>query len=195
MSTTDRIIVFEDECKCGEGKFIIERSEPDHAWVRPSQRKWNPKISCSNCNKKYQIIERNNRFGIVLKEELKERQGIKDEIKNNTDKLFDREDVKNIINKFICKLSNFKNKIDIYRYLQKHHLYTNSKSTFYKTWESPKKWIEHNVFLLTLKKIIKALNISNDELIQEIEDIEKMKATTSKSLCFIGEPIYNKNTY
>lgn len=56
MATTDRQLANEIGCPCGHGKVRVFLCEPDHPYVRPSQRWTEVRLECPHCQNNYEEI-------------------------------------------------------------------------------------------------------------------------------------------
>jgi hypothetical protein len=69
MSTIDSVICYDKPCPCGEGRLIITSNEPDHPYVRDSQKWYEIEVNCESCKKEFMCeqLDDNDQRYIILK--------------------------------------------------------------------------------------------------------------------------------
>lgn len=58
--SSERIVIYEGTCECGEGTDIVIEDSPDHGWG--SSTFYDTLVDCENCSKKYNIEEDGTEF-------------------------------------------------------------------------------------------------------------------------------------
>jgi hypothetical protein len=188
---TDRFEV-RGPCRCGNGEFFIEWSEPDHPWVKPGQGSWKSSIECAECNSRYSIVQRGGRFELVENVHLERRRNLRNQLMDLRKRFMDRPDVQDLLQQFAKKLDSFRFKAEIYRFLQQHGFYTGgTQATFTRNWDSPTKWLGENVHSPNdVLKVAAFLGADTAPFQIEIREIENLEAETRVPYPTVGDPIY-----
>lgn len=79
MSTDYQSEIYDKPCPCGSGRVTVTEIEPDHAYVRPSQKYYSVQIDCSICSELYEVGRHDDRGDAfaILKEKDESRPTLK----------------------------------------------------------------------------------------------------------------------
>lgn len=190
---TERDIVYEGPCKCGEGKFQVYFCNPDHDWPTSTPFWYELSIVCKACKQLYELQIHENHVVVVERSEIFKKKQLAKESEKRWSSLLSTVEVKKILNEFISLIEGQRSIAAIHRLLTTAGLEYSSITTFRKKWSSPQGWIDKNVYHFTLSKIMELVGNNSTGVLQEVLIIEKLYKEAQSNPPFLGEPIYTAN--
>lgn len=193
---TDRSLAYRGHCPCGLGEIEVEFCTPDHPW--PTESKWfEKKITCEKCEAKYAFEEQSNRYGLVDKREIREREKRREAYKSAQTDLLGSPQAKNVVSKFIILLDGQPSMAACHRLLSSHHLVRESYGTFIKRWNGAESWVKsvidiHAEHLFVLSEIV---GVRDEYISVAVSELKRLWDEFQRPLPFHGDPLFNTSSY
>ena len=192
---TDRTTEYEGSCKCGSGLFRIDYCTPSHGWPTSTPYWYEAHIDCSNCAKKYDLIQQDQVFILVEQSETRECEHLRNEAQSLATKLMESPEVQNLLAKFIDFLEDEPSMAAVHRLLKKAGLEYYSVGTFRKHWLDAKNWVERNISDRQLPEVMAILSHHDKTISERIQRIEALREQADKPLTPIGDIVYRISRY
>lgn len=188
---TDRSKVYEGPCQCGKGTFEVDFCQPDHGWPTSNPYWYETRIRCSDCVKEFELNRQSNRIVVVEKKEIEARKVSAQKGHKIGSDLMKSEKVKKMLDSFEAVLESQKSMAATHRLLTSAGLEHSSLPTFRKNWRGAKSWIKSYVFASSLDKVLKLLNLHDQEILDVVSKIEQLWEESRTPLPHVGEAIYD----
>lgn len=186
MSSDDFTEIYRKPCICGSGEVIIEFCMPDHPWTTKSM--WFKKsVTCSKCGSEYSLIEQDDKITLVRKSDVQKRETMKDEYLKRCNNILTWPETKEVLDLLETLLDNQPSIKACYRLLHDSGLTSESYSSFFKKWKGAAEWIEDNVKVYNLRKVLEMLHEHVPLIINELEQLEKLRKKHDEFIPYIGE--------
>ncbi|HEC92374.1 MAG TPA: hypothetical protein ENI51_05180 [Candidatus Atribacteria bacterium] len=191
---TDRLEIYQGQCPCGKGKVKITFCTPDHPW--PTQSKWfETSILCKDCSRRYSLLEQENHFVFVEKEEQRRREEYWREYSRKSDALLSSPDVVALLQELERLLDAQRSMAACHRLLHAYQLDYYSIGTFRKKWAGANNWIKNNIRVGNLRNVMKLLRKKNSRIEKELESIEELYKKYHEPLPIVGSPLIDVSNY
>ena len=192
--SSDCTEAYRGPCICGSGEVVIEFCTPDHPW--PTKTKWfNHSVTCSRCRSEYHLIEQDSKFVFVRKSDVQEREALRDEYSRRCDDFLTWPETKEVLEQLETLLDDQPSIAACHRLLRSCKLTSESYSSFCRKWNGAAEWIENNVRVYNLGKVLELLDKHVSRIANEMVQLEKLREEQGESLPYIGEPLLDTSRY
>lgn len=180
---TDRDLIGEGPCPCGNGKIRVTRCSPDHPWG--GEAWYENELACAACGRTYtfarsdQMLEKRDR--LVLRKDVAEREEHWKEYLAKTRAIMAMPATQQMLAKATTLLDQQQSVAAKFRFLNHHGLAGMSESTFRKRFRDSDSYLK-DLGAGSLRKIAAMIGTDNPEISTALADAAKCHERHSKPI-------------
>jgi hypothetical protein len=190
----DRDEVYRRQCLCGRGEVVITFCSPDHPWTTRSIS-FETEILCENCGLKYELIEQNDKYYFVEKNEVENRNALRAEYQQRCDNLLKLPQTIAALKEFGEFLESQPSVAVRHRLLKKADFINETYNTFRRHWVNANDWIRYHVRANHIVAILNILAKNEPNISAEVHALEKLYAGYRVPLITVGKPLLDTFSY
>ena len=171
---TDREVEFKGPCKCGSGQFVVCYCTPGHSWPTSTPYWYECRITCHSCGRRYELTQRGRRFVLVEKSDLRIREEKREKAELLSSELMGSDPVRSLLERLTDTLEGQPSMAAIHRVLTGVSLEHSSIGTFRRHWVGAENWVQRNVSVHDLGKIMELLSRQDGTITSCVVQIDQL---------------------